>query len=68
MCDRQVLQLANLTERGVLQLLMDVRFLKDALAGRKPQGQTSDSGADGEQAATAQRMQEFGELEAALQV
>ena len=72
---RQVLQAgsateAGLTEKGLLQLLMDVRFLKEALAGGRPaQRGTPDAPTDDSaKSAVVQRMQDFAQLETELQV
>ena len=64
----------GLTEKGVLQLLMDVRFLRDALAGGRPG--TADGGSGGTPAppatsdsrALAERKRAYVELETSLQV
>ena len=57
----------RLTEKGVLQLLFDIRFLRDVLAGGKPpaDGSTSDAA---QEAAIAQRKAAFADLESGLQV
>jgi len=63
----------GLTEKGVLQLLLDVRFLRNALAGGRPA--PPDAGpaggaappAQGDGAALAQRKRAFADLEASLQ-
>ena len=57
----------RISEKGVLQLLFDIRFLRDVLAGGKPPADatTSDAAQD---AAVAQRKAAFAELESGLQV
>ncbi len=63
----------GLTEKGVLQLLLDVRFLRNALAGGRPA--LPDAGppggaalpAQGNGAALVQRKRAFADLEASLQ-
>ena len=72
MPDRQLMQPgmpleAHITEKGVLQLLMDVRFLRDTLAGGRPRSQDRDSADDSAQFAVRERGDDFGRLEAQLQ-
>ena len=57
----------RITEKGVLQLLFDIRFLRDMLAGGRPpaDGTTSDAA---QEAAVAQRKAAFADLESGLQV
>lgn len=64
---------ASFTEKGLLQLLMDVRFLHDALAGGRPQDTTSPPAALPGQSsvpapAVRQREAEYRQLEGQLQV
>ncbi|GAB4815087.1 hypothetical protein N2152v2_002133, partial [Parachlorella kessleri] len=59
----------GLSEKGVLQLLFDIRFLYDLLAGRGPVSITSSSadGPTGAASAVAARKRELSELEEELQ-
>ena len=73
---REALQLGTaldraLTEKGVLQLLLDVRFMRDALAGGRPAPPDGNSGGApaGDPAADpAVRKRAYADLEASLQV
>jgi hypothetical protein len=57
------------TEKGVLQLLYDLRFLRNALAGgRPPQPDLHAAGGAAAAAVLSQRKRAFAELENSLQV
>ena len=70
-CCREVLQIGSpldqrVTEKGVLQLLFDARFLRDALAS-SPADSSADSAAAGSRP-PAETKRAFAALEASLQV
>lgn len=77
MLGRNALQLGSqldraITEKGVLQLLFDLRFLRNTLAGGRPpqpdQAAATAGGRASVGAALSQRKRAFTELESSLQV